>query len=241
MEAMTPTCSIIIPARNEEAFLPNCLLAIKSASERARITPEIIVVLNRCTDRTETIALEHDCRTVVENAKNLAIIRNAGIAAATSELVITIDADSRMSKNMLKDILECMNNDKWLGGGVLMYPDRISLGIALTYLCLTPYVIWHKIAGGLFFFRKSAWQEIGGFNPEWKSAEDIDFAIRLKQLAKHQTKKFKILKSSWIITSTRKFDSFGDWYYLKHYRELRSLLKGKNAAAADRLWYDVKR
>jgi glycosyltransferase involved in cell wall biosynthesis len=40
---------------------------------------------------------------VHEDRRNLAAIRNAAARAATGEIVVTIDADSRMSSNMLTE------------------------------------------------------------------------------------------------------------------------------------------
>ena len=55
---------------------------------------EHIVVLNRCTDRTEDIAVFGGCRVVHENAQNLSRIRNAGFTEARGNIVVSIDADS---------------------------------------------------------------------------------------------------------------------------------------------------
>jgi len=68
----TPRFSILIPARNEEKYLPACLDSIRVASEPLPDQVEIVVVLNRCTDRTEEIALEHGATIIREDAKNLA-------------------------------------------------------------------------------------------------------------------------------------------------------------------------
>jgi glycosyltransferase involved in cell wall biosynthesis len=45
-------------------------------------------------DRTEEIAVSLGCRMVREDARNLSRIRNAGVSAATGEMIVTIDADS---------------------------------------------------------------------------------------------------------------------------------------------------
>ncbi|RYD32503.1 MAG: glycosyltransferase, partial [Verrucomicrobiaceae bacterium] len=58
---MKPRISLVIPAHNEEAFLPSCLEAARQAGERSGEIIETIVVLNRCTDATEQIAREHGC------------------------------------------------------------------------------------------------------------------------------------------------------------------------------------
>jgi glycosyltransferase involved in cell wall biosynthesis len=57
-----PRFSILIPARNEEDFLPQCLDAIKVAATPFPDQVEIVVALNRCTDRTEEIALKQGAK-----------------------------------------------------------------------------------------------------------------------------------------------------------------------------------
>ena len=48
--------SVVIPAHNEEKYLGRCLDSIMAASASYKDQVEVIVVLNRCTDRTEEIA-----------------------------------------------------------------------------------------------------------------------------------------------------------------------------------------
>jgi glycosyltransferase involved in cell wall biosynthesis len=52
----TPRFSVIIPARNEEGFIGRCLESIRAAGTPYQDRLETIVVLNRCSDRTEEIA-----------------------------------------------------------------------------------------------------------------------------------------------------------------------------------------
>ena len=56
--------SIIIPAHNEEKYIRKCLDSIAKASEAYKEQTEVIVVLNRCTDKTEEIAKSYDCITL---------------------------------------------------------------------------------------------------------------------------------------------------------------------------------
>src|SRR4051794_8663590 len=48
--------SVVVPAHNEARFLPNVLNSIAAAAERVTGPVEVIVVANRCTDATATIA-----------------------------------------------------------------------------------------------------------------------------------------------------------------------------------------
>ncbi len=73
-----PKFSIIVPARNEEKFLPGCLASIAAASAPYPGEVEIIASINRCTDRTEEIARAAGAKIVHEDARNIARIRNAG-------------------------------------------------------------------------------------------------------------------------------------------------------------------
>jgi len=74
-----PKFSVLIPARNEENFLPRCLDSIKAAASPFPDQVEIIVALNRCTDRTEEVALAGQVQdfseTVVEILTTLKEIR----------------------------------------------------------------------------------------------------------------------------------------------------------------------
>ena len=55
-QPMPPRFSTIIPAHDEEHFIGLCLESIRVAAEPYPNQVEVIVVLNRCSDRTEEIA-----------------------------------------------------------------------------------------------------------------------------------------------------------------------------------------
>ena len=48
--------SVIIPAHNEEKYIARCIRSIKKSASLFKGNVEIIVVCNRCTDRTGEIA-----------------------------------------------------------------------------------------------------------------------------------------------------------------------------------------
>jgi glycosyltransferase involved in cell wall biosynthesis len=235
-----PTFSIVIPARDEELTLPRCLDSIQKALALARTEAEVIVVLNRCTDNTESIAISRGCRITKNESKNLAAIRNAGVSLARGRYLVTIDADSQMSQNMLQRILLCLADETAIGGGVVILPERWSLGILATGMLLLPIALWYGISGGLFFCRREDFAAIGGFDEQLSSVEDIDFAKRLKAHGRRTGRTFRTLLRASIITSCRKFDRFGDWYFVLRPWLTWSLLKGRNQAAADKVWYDFQ-
>lgn len=237
---MPHSYSVIIPARNEEKYIRKCVDSLQRAAGKAVVPLEIIVVINRSTDRTEEYAREMDCIVVVSDEKNLARIRNAGARAATGDVLLTVDADSMVSLNMFCAIRPVMDSGRYIGGGVAIYPERWSAGIALTYLFMTYYVLRYRISAGLFFCLRRDFEAIGGFDDNFVSAEDIDFALRLKGHGKKQGKRFKIILAASIRTSCRKFDELGDWHLLRHPKEFLTALRGKDQKLADKLWYDFE-
>ena len=99
--------SFVVPAYNEEAYLPACL---DSICEQIRTLPagtcEIIVVNNASTDRTREVALRYPGVTVVdEPRKGLTFARQAGFAASTGALIANVDADSRLTPNWVANVL----------------------------------------------------------------------------------------------------------------------------------------
>jgi glycosyltransferase involved in cell wall biosynthesis len=234
--------SVLVPARNEEAYLGACLASIGAAAQLYQGQVETIVALNRCTDRTEEIARAHGAVIVHEDARNLAKIRNAAARAASGEILLTIDADSTMSANMLSEIDRALAGGDTIGGGVLMIPERLSLGIGLTILILAPYALLrYRVSGGLFWCRRRDFEAIGGFDESMVSGEDLDFALRLKAYGKAHGKSFRTLWRASIRTSCRKFDRFGEWYLFLRPGLIGTILRGKDRKAADAYYYDLER
>ena len=237
---MSSRISLIIPAHNESAFLPACLDAARLAQEKIDSTVEIIVVLNRCTDDTEEIALRHGCLIVREEAKNLSRIRNAGVAAASGEIIVTCDADSRMHPDSFKEILSKLDAGNVVGGGAMVFPERWSVGIVASALAILPYLAFTGVSFGLFWFLKRDFEAIGGFDPRFVSVEDVDFARRLKAHGRASRRTWGTLLWTPLITSCRKFDQFGDWYLFRNPAFVRKVFRGTDRKAADHFWYDVR-
>lgn len=240
------TFSVIIPAHNEENYIGKCLEAIQAAA--AIVAPEdvqIIVVANRCTDSTVEIARNHGAKVLINNDKCISSIRNAGVNAADAEIIVTIDADSMMSENSLKEIKETLESGKFVGGGTRSKFDRMSVGVFFSALYvaanLAPAMIKNKAAlsGGMFWFYKKDFEAIGGFDESFVSLEDLDFAVRLNKLGVSRGQKYGTLKHSYILTSSRKFDEFGDWYLIKNRKLTKRLFTGNDRKAADDFYYDV--
>jgi len=232
--------SVVIPARNEESRLPRCVQKLRDSAAIAGANLEIVVVENRSTDRTAEIARSLGATVVTSEAKNLSVIRNVGVRATTGDNVLTVDADSLVSRGLISRVLRSLEDPRTVGGGVLIFPERWSLGIIATGMLVGSLALFYRISGGAFFFRRHAFEAIGGFDESVLSAEDIDFARRLKRYARRDRRVFRNLLTAHIVTSCRKFDSFGDWYLVRHPLEASRLLKGDDRELADKVWYEYR-
>ena len=241
------TFSVIIPAHNEEKYIGKCLQAVKSAAKYVGdAKTEIIVVANRCTDKTVAIAKHYGAKVVINEEKCIAAIRNAGARVAKGEIIVTIDADSLMTKYSLREIKFLLDSGNYVGGGTNPKFDRMSVGIAFSsaYVAMNLIPIMMKnggyLSGAMFWLYKRDFDAIGGFDETLVSLEDMDFAVRLKKLGDKRGQKYGTLKRSYILTSSRKFDEFGDWYLIKNRSLTKRIFSGKDREAADEFYYDVR-
>ncbi|YCM45635.1 glycosyltransferase [Verrucomicrobiaceae bacterium 227] len=231
--------SVIIPAHNEEEYLPDGLAAVAAAAEICPCEVETVVVLNRCHDRTEEIAREFGAVIVKEDAKNLSIIRNAGVAASSGEVIVTVDADSQLHPQFLRIVLEKLKGNV-IGGGAVLLPERWSLGIIMSASMLFPYVAKYRISAGAFWTTRKNFDAIGGFNPKFITIEDVDFAVRLRDYGLTRQKKWGTVWTAPLKTSCRKFDQYGDWHLIRDRQFIKRVFDGKDKEIANEYWYDQR-
>ncbi len=239
-----PDISVVIPAYNEACYLPKCLEATEADSNASGLEVETVVVLNGCTDATGAIAAEFGAVTVEEELKNIARVRNTGVRASSAECVLTIDADSYFTEGTLKEIKSLLEDPAVIAGGCDFQPERKSLPILISY-GISKWLA--KRAGGsmaLYWFRRSAFDAIGGFDEQRIIGEDIDFSSRLSTYAEVQGGRYEMLSRGQVVTSCRKFDQFGDWYALKLFMfesaRARSMMDGSNQEDLDRFYYKTR-
>ena len=91
--------SLIIPAFNEEKFLPPLLDSVETARSRYSGGPaavEVIVADNASSDGTAGLAAGRGCLVVPVEKRIIAAARNAGARQARGEILAFVDADMRI-------------------------------------------------------------------------------------------------------------------------------------------------
>ena len=105
-----PSISVIIIALNEEHDIADCLAGVAWADE-------VIVVDAQSTDRTVEIAREYTPHVHVVPWKGFGPQKNHALDLATSDWILSIDCDERISDRLGKELLEACRSevvDAWL-------------------------------------------------------------------------------------------------------------------------------
>ena len=235
--------SVVIPAHNEQAYLPRLLDTVDVARERyrrGRHLVEVVVADNASTDRTSEIARSRGCRVVEVQERRIATVRNRGAAAADGWLLAFIDADMRIHPETFNAIETAMASGRVVAGATGVRPERWSLGIALTYALLVPWVILLRMDTGVVFCDRRDFEGIGGYDERRFFGEDVQLLWDLKRVGRERRQRLTRLRAVKALASMRKFDQHGDWHYFPLILRLLPLMLGAPSATTDlarRYWY----
>jgi glycosyltransferase involved in cell wall biosynthesis len=210
--------SLIIPAYNEELYLPRLLETVSLARSRyhgGAGAIEVIVADNNSTDATAALAQKWNCRVATVEKRVIAAARNGGAQVAQGEVLCFVDADSRIHPDTFNAIDAALAGGKVIGGATGGRFERKSLGIGLTWMMFSPLILILGLDTGVVFCRRDDYDAVGGYNEERLFAEDVQFLMDLKRLGRPRGQRFERVTSAPVILSTRKFDKYGDWHSLK--------------------------
>jgi glycosyltransferase involved in cell wall biosynthesis len=121
-KANLPTISVVIPCYNEETTIGHCLAALAVQEPQAL---EVIIVDNNCSDRTVEIAKRFSfVKIISEKKQGISFARNAGMNAATGDVLARIDADSVVHADWIK-ALQTIFSDETIAAatGPVQYHD----------------------------------------------------------------------------------------------------------------------
>lgn len=233
--------SVVIPAHNEQALIAQCLDSVKRAADRIHTPVEIIVCLNACTDNTAAIAAEKGAVLVEESRRNVASVRNTGVAASSGDVIITLDADSRLSVGYLQQVEKAISKGA-IGGGSWMFADRITLMTLLFgALLVMPSQAMLRFSGGMFWLRRDVFTAVGGFEEQYLTGEDFALWRKLRRYARSQRQPYGMIWRAYVMTSARKLDELGPWFMLTHPHWYWQAIRGNNKAFANRYLYQTSR
>jgi glycosyltransferase involved in cell wall biosynthesis len=185
---------VVIPARNEQELLPDCLRSVTEAAGRIEIPTRIVVALDRCTDRSAAIVAEFRAagfpvRPVVVPRPGVGAARATGVRALLAELgtegvwLASTDADSVVPTDWLARQLAHVR----LGADVVVGTVRVADWSAQPSVVRDRYLAAYR-AGPGHRHRHGAnlgcaarhYLAVGGFAESLSCDEDVDLICRLE-------------------------------------------------------------
>jgi glycosyltransferase involved in cell wall biosynthesis len=180
-----PLVSVIIPCFNGEAFLKE---AIESVLAQSYPRVEIIVVDDGSTDHSGEIAQSYAVRYIHQANRGLTASRNLGIQESRGSYLVFLDADDRLMPKAIEAGLrvlvhrpECaltVGDHLFVSeDGSYLANSRKTFPRARHYEALLKSNLFEMISSILF--RRSIFDQVGGFDPDLRVAEDYDLYLRI--------------------------------------------------------------
>lgn len=216
--------SVVIPAYNEESYLPSCLQSLQNQTFRDF---EIIVVDNNSTDKTAEIATQHGANIIHEPIKGVGAARKKGFAQARGDIIISTDADCTFPPDWLEKITHAFKNPSIIavyGTTIIEDPSiwkrQLSYYMMSIFYQINDWLNKKQFQGSNSAVRKTAYTKTTGYNASLGALEDADLCKKLMEISIPSAILFD--PSIKITTSARRFKdgnflknlwTYLTWYY----------------------------
>jgi len=214
-----PIISVVIPSLNEEKYIEKTLKSIVNQT-LPREKYEVILSDGKSKDNTVKIAKKYIDKLVIKKNKSIAHGRNLGASKSKGKYLVFVDADSIISARLLKQVINTFEKDESIVGAFTIYKFRSksivirllnSIFIQLEKLSNMLFPRGTITTGACIIVRRSAFQQIGGFNEKLRTNEDNDLTKRLRKIGK------VIMINKTTYTSDRRLKSMGAFRFVLYY------------------------
>lgn len=216
-----PRFSIIIPALNEEVFLPHLL---QSLSQQTKSWFEVIVVDGSSKDKTVAKAKQFksslpSLTVVTVQHPSLPKQRNVGAAKAKGEWLVFVDADSMFLPYFIERVdayikaVDPKLLTTWFRSDNEDPKDAVYTLFSNIYLEATIIFKRPLTPGPLTIVRRDVFEQIGGYSEAHAFNEDVDLGLRLYKAGI----KLAILRETLCVWSLRRFRREGTLKVLNQY------------------------
>lgn len=130
-----PFISVIIPVKNAEHYLPQCLASLNNLNY-PKDKYEVIISDSASTDRTKEIAASMGANVVQASGPSVCAGRNSGFKVARGAIIAFSDADCVMDKDWLLNAVKYFDDPKvaCVGGPSLIPADETAFGKACGFI-----------------------------------------------------------------------------------------------------------
>ncbi len=145
-----PTVSIVIPCYNQGPFLGECLASLKSQTYPANLVETIVVDDGSGPDTKETIsrlAQQYAFHLITQVNGGLSRARNVGIAYASGDYILPLDADNYLSADAIELLVTTMRDSQAKDPHVMfVYQDKVLFGVEESYVPHQPYNLYRLLS-----------------------------------------------------------------------------------------------
>ena len=203
--------SFIVPAHNEQALIGGTIDAITRAMHGRDESHEIIVAADGCTDETGAISAAKGATVVAHDRRQIAATRNLGARGARGDLLIFVDADTRIPSDSVAQAIAAVRAGAVAGGASFRLDGPVPLWTRVLMPVMSAFMRISRQTGGAFLFcTRAAFDAAGGWDESYFAAEEIHFVKALKKVGRF------VLIGAVVVTSGRKArtHSFGEMFGL---------------------------
>lgn len=234
---MSGVVSFVVPAYNEERYLPATLDAIHAAARALALDYEVVVADDASSDGTAGVAREHGARVVAVEHRQIARTRNSGARAAAGERLVFVDADTQVNAAVVRAALAALDAGAVGGGATPVFsgaPPRWA-HVAM-WLIVRGMRIAGLAAGCFVYARRADFEAVGGFDERHFAGEEVMLSLALRRRGR-----FVMLRET-VSTSPRKLEGRSAWQVLSFSARLLGRgLGGARRRDGTEFWYDGKR
>lgn len=175
--------SFIIPAYNEELFLPYVLKSIKKHTPKA-LSYEVIVADNGSEDKTVDLAKEYATQVIINKDATVGGLRNLAVKAAKGSVLVFLDADILLTDAWQQNFMDAYRS--LLDTPYQVTGSRCGIPSAASWIEKTWFkpLLAHSakyINSGHLITSRELFDAVGGFNVKLETGEDYAFGKSAQQ------------------------------------------------------------
>jgi glycosyltransferase involved in cell wall biosynthesis len=182
-----PKISVVVPTFNEEKYIKPCIESLKNQDFK----DFEVIAIDKSTDSTPQLCQQAGWKIVAQKTPGISAARAEGFAATKADIIASTNADTKVNSDWLTKIYEGFADPEvvCVYGPVRFIEEHTAFYRFMNQLGLFLYKLSHTLksdhpSGENFAVRRSAYNQIGGFNIKLPTAEDVDLCYRISKVGK---------------------------------------------------------
>lgn len=196
--------SVVIPTLNEYGYIDFLLKDLQKQTIKPK---KILIIDGNSSDGTINKAVLYKNVEVIKVKPQVSLQRNLGARRSKTDIIVFLDADTRLSDDFLEKSLSQFDQKKLDFACPFFIPDTSNAFIYLVYLFFNLiFFLFQKIlpsgAGSCIIAKRKAFLDLKGFDQKFKF-EDVEFIRRA-------VKKYNFgMLNTYLLVSDRRFRKYG--------------------------------